>query len=182
MNRFYLMLLAGLLGYIAYPLLPSKIFGVAERKDDSSPEPVPAVQVKLEEPKVIPDKAIIEEEPEVKKLGAHRMAKQDVMPEIKEEPEIEIKEEPKIKVKELSETDFMIIITNAVEAGGRIDFRKDNIISWKLKEQVFSLQGSQYEGEISIEVGNLFGPELRRAKVVIKDEVISSWDWIVVDE
>ncbi len=120
-------------------------------------------------------------EPEVEKIASHKMAKKDKLPEIKKEPEEQAEEEVIVKARKLDETDFKIIITNGVEAGGFIDFRKDNIISWKLKEQAISLQGSQYEGEISIEVGSLFGPQLRRAKVVIKDEVITSWDWLVVD-
>jgi len=181
MNRVYVLLLAGLFGYIAHPFLPPKLIGVAEKKDAGSSDPLPEKEVKVEKPIAIPEKpVVIPEKPSLKKLGSHKMAKRDDLPEIVVEP----KKEPEVdvKVKELSETDFKIIITNGVEAGGRIDFRKDNIISWKLKEQVFSLQGSQYEGEISIEVGTLFGPELRRAKLVIKDEVISSWQWLVDDK
>ena len=178
MKRFYAILLAGLLGYIAYPFLPSKLLGITERVPVISSEPVREAQVKLEEPIVIPDKPILKKKPETRKLGSHKMAKKDELPDIEEEPE----DEPKPKVKELDETDFSRIITNGVESGERIDFRKDNIISWKLKEQAFSLRENQYEGVISIEVGTLFGPELRRAKVVIKDENISSWEWLVVDE
>ncbi|MFT5905818.1 MAG: hypothetical protein ACI9E1_001422 [Cryomorphaceae bacterium] len=178
MKRFLALLLVGLFGYIAYPLFPPKLLGLSEKKDEISSELVIEPQVKPEKPLVISDRPVIEKEPEVKKIASHKMAKEVEIPEIKKEPE----EEPIVKVPELDQTDFKIIITNGVETGGRIDFRKDNIISWELKEQVFSLQGSQYEGEISIEVGTLFGPELRRAKVVIKDEVISSWDWIELDE
>jgi len=205
MKRFYILLLVGLFGYIAYPFLPPKLLGISKREVDDSSEPVREMKVRLVEPVVIPDKLLIEKESEVpvvipdnllievesevEKIASHKMAKKDELPEIKKEPEKQAEEEPEeepeeeviVKVRKLDETDFKIIITNGVEAGGFIDFRKDNIISWKLKEQAISLQGSQYEGEISIEVGSLFGPELRRAKVVIKDELITSLEWLVVD-
>jgi|TARA_B110000908_G_scaffold134078_1_gene158383 hypothetical protein len=185
MKMFYILLLVGLVGYIAYPFLPPKLLGISKREVDDSLEPVRETEVKLVESVVIPDKLLIEVEsklePEVEKIASHKMAKKDELPEIKKEPEEQAEEEVIVKARKLDETDFKIIITNGVEAGGCIDFRKDNIISWTLKEQAISLQGSQYEGEISIEVGSLFGPQLRRAKVVIKDEVITSWEWLVVD-
>jgi hypothetical protein len=201
MKMFYILLLVGLVGYIAYPFLPPKLLGISKREADDSSDPVRETEVKLvgsvvipdkiliekesEESVVIPDKLLIEVEskvePEVEKIVSHKMAKKDELPEIKKEPEEQAEEVVIVKARKLDETDFKIIITNGVEAGGFIDFRKDNIISWTLKEQAISLQGSKYEGEISIEVGSLFGPQLRRAKVVIKDEVITSWEWLVVD-
>jgi hypothetical protein len=180
MKKFFALLLVGFFGYMLHPSIPPKLLGLSEKKEEVSKEPVSDPVVEPEKPAVIPDKPVIEEEPKSKKIISHRMAEKDELPEIVEEPEKK-PDEPIVKVPELNETDFKIIITKAVEAGGQIDFRKDNIISWELKDQSISLQGNQYEGEISIEVGTLFGPELRRAKVVIKDEAISSWEWLVGD-
>ena len=177
MKKFFALLLVGFFGYVTYPIFYPKLSSEPMVKEEINSELLDEQLIKPEEVAKIPDEPVIEEKPEPQKIASHKMGVKEELPEILDEPEKEVVNQ----VPKLDETDIKIIITNAVEAGGRIDFRKDNIISWELKDQALSLQGSEYVGEIGIEVGTLFGPELRRVKVVIKDEKIISWEWLAVD-
>ncbi len=176
MNKLYFLILVGLSGYIAYPYVPPKLLGISEKKRESQPVPQAEPAEVAEKPVVISKDPSEENDARPKKLGSHSMGKKKDLPEIEEEPE----DLP--LVKELDASDISRIITKRVEEGKLIDFRKDNIISWELKEQAFSLMENRYKGEVSIEVGTLFGPELRRANVEITDEEISSWKWVEVDK
>lgn len=177
MNKFIGLILAGLLGYIAYPFMPPKLFGVKEVASSEVEVKEEVKEVVVPEDKKLPEVVI----PEVVKEEAQpikmqpEIAKEEIIPEI---------EDPVVvpKIKELDEVDIKKIISTGVETGKYVDFRKNNIISWELKELSLSLQGSRYEGEITIELGTLFGPKLRRANVVISDEEISEWKWLEDDK
>lgn len=47
MKMFYILLLVGLVGYIAYPFLPPKLLGISKREADDSSDPVRETEVKL---------------------------------------------------------------------------------------------------------------------------------------
>jgi hypothetical protein len=181
MKKLFTLLLVGFFGYMTYPLLHPKPSEASKDKADNNIVKEADRVGKPEEVTIIPVETVIRQSTETKKIGSHKMVvKEEITEIIEENKEIPKKEEVNL-VPDLDEIDLKNIITNEVEAGGRIDFRKDNIISWELKEQGISKQGTDYLGEIGIEVGTLFGAELRRAKLLIQDKKITSWEWIAVE-
>jgi len=162
-----------------YPALAPALFGIHNTEQDVAvDEEIDPKQPTEKAPpkeiaKVEPKKPVVVEKPAESKKEPEPM-KGDA--NIAEVPKEEKPEEPITPDLNSNETERIII--DAVETGKWIDFRKDNIIEWKLLEQSFSKLDNEYQGEVSVEIGNLFGKSNRKAKVTIVDKKVIQWIWI----
>ncbi len=184
MKKLNILLMLAVIGYIFHPSLAPHLLKLAglpplpveEEESELTNQDEPIEQT-IEKP--LEKKPIIKI-PEL--IAEKNVPKVPVAPMPNKIPKVD----PVIPDKEpeivLSAADFERIITASVEAGNHIPFKEDNIIEWALKEQSIHKIEDRYEGEVSIEIGDLFGKHIRRVFLSISDEKITTWDWITDEE
>lgn len=175
MRKFLILTLSGAAGYMFYPALAPALFGINISEQSAIVDQAIEPRTQLEK---APAKKLPKEEP-AKPVAEKKPVFPAPMPEADKVAQVPVEEKPSEPDEpDLTSTDFELIIDDAVETGKYIDFRKDNIIEWKLLEQQFSKFDDIYQGEVSVEIGNLFGKSVRKAQVTIKDKKVTEWVWV----